>query len=114
MFSALACFKAVATKNSRSAVYTAAHYGLSPFTSAVPSVRASGRPAVGHLVPDFVAADQASDLVDRPGFAGRLGLECSCRFLSIGIEVNSEHPGRLLPISYRREYELSVTGNCLG
>ena len=46
-------------------------------TSAVPVVRASGRPA-GHPVPDFVAADQASDLVGRPGSAGRLGLDCSC------------------------------------
>jgi hypothetical protein len=41
-------------------------------TSAAPAVRASGRPA-GHPVLAFVAADQASDLVGRPGSAGRLG-----------------------------------------
>ena len=46
--------------------------------SAVPAVRASGRPAAGHPVPDFVAADQASDLAGRPGSAGRLGLDYSC------------------------------------
>ena len=50
-------------------------------TSAAPAVRASGRPA-GHPVLAFVAAaDQASDLVGRPGSAGRLGLDCSCAYL---------------------------------
>ena len=47
------------------------------------AVRASGlgRPA-GHPVPAFVAAaDQASDLVGRPGSARRLGLDCSCGYL---------------------------------
>jgi hypothetical protein len=50
-------------------------------TSAAPAVRASGRPA-GHPVLAFVAAaDQASDLVGRPGSARRLGLDCSCGYL---------------------------------
>ena len=49
-------------------------------TSAAPAVRASGRPA-GHPVLAFVAADQASDLVGRPGSAGRPGLDCSCAYL---------------------------------
>ena len=55
-------------------------------TSAVPVVRASGRPAAGHPVPDFVAADQASDLVGRPA-AGRLGLDCSCDCLDWGLKL---------------------------
>ena len=55
-------------------------------TSAVPVVRASGRPAAGHLVPDFVAADQASDLVGRPGSAGRPALECSSVFFRLGLK----------------------------
>ena len=55
-------------------------------TSAVPVVRASGRPA-GHPVPDFVAADQASDLVGRPGSAGRLGLDYSCDCLDWGLKL---------------------------
>ena len=50
-------------------------------TSAVPAVRASGRPAAGHPGPDFAAADQASDLVGRPGSAGRLGPDCSYSYL---------------------------------
>jgi hypothetical protein len=54
-------------------------------TSAVPVVRASGRPAAGHPVPDFAAADQASDLVVRPGSAGRLGLDCSCIRLPLSV-----------------------------
>ena len=56
-------------------------------TSAVPVVRASGRPAAGHPVPDFVAADQASDLVGRPGSAGRLGLDYSCDCLDWGLKL---------------------------
>ena len=67
-----ACFKIM----SRSAL-TLRRIIIVATTSAVPVVRASGRPA-GHPVPDFVAADQASDLVGRPGSAGRLGLDCSC------------------------------------
>ena len=47
-------------------------------TSAVLAVRAFGHPAAGHPVPDFVAADQAFDLVGRSGSAGRLGLDYSC------------------------------------
>ena len=60
-------------------------------SSAVPVVRASGRPA-GHPVPDFAAADQASDLVGRPGFPGRLGLDCSCAYLD-WVEVELEVTG---------------------
>ena len=60
-------------------------------TSAAPAVRASGRPA-GHLVPVFVAADQASNLVGRPGSAGRLGLDCSCAYLD-WVEVELEVTG---------------------
>ena len=61
-------------------------------TSAVPAVRASGRPAADHPVPDFVAADQASDLVGRPGSAGRLGLGYSCDFLRLVIEAYRQCP----------------------
>ena len=61
-------------------------------TSAVPAVRASGRPAAGHPGPDFAAADQASDLVGRPGSAGRLGLDCSCAYLD-WVEVELEVTG---------------------
>ena len=68
-----ACFKIM----SRSAL-TLRRIIIVATTSAVPVVRASGRPAAGHPVPDFVAADQASDLVGRPGSAGRLDLDCSC------------------------------------
>ena len=68
-----ACFKIM----SRSAL-TLRRIIVVATTSAVPVVRASGRPAAGHPVPDFAAADQASDLVVRPGSAGRLGLDCSC------------------------------------
>ena len=60
-------------------------------TSAAPAVRASGRPA-GHPVLAFVAADQASDLVGRPGSAGRLGLDCSCAYLD-WVEVELEVTG---------------------
>ena len=56
-------------------------------TSAVPAVRASDRPAAGHPVPDFVAVDQASGLVGRPGSAGRLGLDYSCDYLRSVIEA---------------------------
>jgi hypothetical protein len=53
--------------------------GSSVATISVAAVRASGRPAAGHLVPAFApVAGQASDLVGRPGFAGCLGLDCSC------------------------------------
>ena len=51
------------------------------------AVRASdlGRPA-GHPVPAFVAAaDQASDRLGRPGFAGRLGLDYSCVVAFLGV-----------------------------
>ena len=56
------------------------------------AVRASdlGRPA-GHPVPAFVAAaDQASDRLGRPGFAGRLGLDCSCVVAFLGV-IESTH-----------------------
>jgi len=52
------------------------------------AVRASGpgRPAAGHPVPAFVAAaDQASDRLGRPGFAGRLGLDYSCVVAFLGV-----------------------------
>jgi hypothetical protein len=60
--------------------------------SAAAAVRASGpgRPA-GHPVPAFVAAaDQASDLLGRPGFAGRLGLDYSCMVAFLGV-IESTH-----------------------
>src|SRR5262245_19698447 len=76
---------------SRSVSCTAAHNYLA-ITSAVPAVRASGRPAAGHPVPDFVAADQASDLVGRPGSAGRLGLDYSCDYLRSVIEPCRQCP----------------------
>ena len=56
------------------------------------AVRASdlGRPA-GHPVPAFVAAaDQASDRLGRPGFAGRLGLDYSCVVAFLGV-IESTH-----------------------
>jgi hypothetical protein len=59
-------------------------------TFAVPAVRVSGRPAAaGHPVLDFVAADQASDLLGRPGSAGRLGLDCSCDCLDWGVKIKA-------------------------
>jgi hypothetical protein len=63
-------------------------------TSAVPAVRASGRPAAGHPVLDFVVADQASDLVDRPGSASHLGLDYSCGYLRSVIEACGHCTGR--------------------
>ena len=51
------------------------------------AVRASGpgRPA-GYPVPAFVAAaDQASDHLGRPGFAGRLGPDYSCVVAFLGV-----------------------------
>jgi len=66
---------------------------LIAITSAVPAVRVSGHPAVGHPVPAFaLAADQASDLVGRPGFAGFLGLDCSCVSSMVGVYATSQSP----------------------
>jgi len=61
------------------------------------AVRASGpgRPA-GHPVPAFVAAaDQASDLLGRPGFAARLGLDYSCVVAFLGYRIYAQVNRRL-------------------
>ena len=77
-----ACFKTM----SRSAL-TLRRIIFVATTSAVPAVRASGRPAAVRPGRDFAAAGQASDLVGRPGSAGRLGLDCSCDCLDWGLKL---------------------------
>ena len=73
-----ACFKTM-----RRSALTLRRIIVVATTSAALAGRASGRPA-GHPVLAFVAAaDQASDLVGRPGSAGRLGLDCSCAYLDL-------------------------------
>jgi hypothetical protein len=81
-----ACFKAVAAKNQPQCSQHCGSWRLLRFTSAALAVRASDRPAAGHPAPDFVAADQASDLVGRPGSAGRLAPDCSCDFFRLGLK----------------------------
>ena len=97
--SVFACFKIM----SRSALTLRRIIAVAT-TSAVPVVRASGRPAAGHPVPDFVAADQASDLV------GRLGLDCSCDCLDLGLKLRPSTPAGISPAADDASACAYVTG----
>ena len=72
-------------------------YGSLVGTISAAAVRASDRPAAGHLVLAFaLAADRASDLVGRPGFAGRLGLDYSYVVAFLGVIEIYVHVNRRL------------------